>query len=68
MIPVHHVPAADDLLTIQESSAYSKISEAGLRSRVAKGTLVAERVGPRGTILIKRLNLDRILFGGGEQR
>jgi hypothetical protein len=52
-------------LTVPAAARYSGISEAGLRSRIRSGTLVAERVGPYGNILIPRAALDALLLLGG---
>jgi excisionase family DNA binding protein len=54
-----------EFLTIPQAARYSGISEAGLRSRIRSGTLVAERVGPYGNILIPRAALDALLLLGG---
>jgi hypothetical protein len=55
-------------LTIPAAARYSGISEAGLRSRIRSGTLVAERVGPYGNILIPRAALDALLLPGRSER
>jgi hypothetical protein len=57
----------DDLLTIPEAARYSRISEAGLRSRIRSGSLAHERIGPVQTIVISRHALDALALTGGSR-
>lgn len=52
-------------VSIPEAAPYSKICEAGLRSRIRVGSLPHQRVSPFHNIVIEQKHLDALLLTGG---